>query len=91
MTKKRIVYRVHYDRAGKFWRTTWVSLDGYVNEMPAKATKDWAVYYAVEEARARWRVNGERTQVIVKNKNGRIAKGGHGERTYGKDPRRSKG
>ena len=87
MTKKRIVYRVHYDRAGKFWRTTWVSLDGYVNEMTVRDCKSVAVAYAVEEARARWRVHGELTQVVVKNKNGRIGR----EMTYGKDPRRSKG
>ena len=34
---------------------------------------------------------GGRARLIVKNRNGRIAKGGHGERTYGADPRRTRG
>lgn len=87
MAKKRVVYRVQYDRVTGLWHTNWVSLDGWQNEMRARATKAEAVYYAAEEARARWRVNGELTQVVVKNKNGRIGR----EMTYGKDPKRSKG
>lgn len=87
MTKKRIVYRVHYNRAEKDWSVTWKSLDGYVNEMAPFDTKGDAVYVAVDEARARWKVNGELTQVVVKNKNGRIGR----EMTYGKDPKRRKG
>jgi hypothetical protein len=53
-------------------------------------TKAGAVSLGSATCRAILREGGL-AQLIVKNKNGRIAKGGHGERTYGKDPRRSRG
>lgn len=88
--RKRVVYRVHYvGRAVSHWKwqVTMIRLDGMREIFSRWSTKARAVASAVEEARARWRISGELTQVVVMNKDGRISR----EMTYGKDPARRKG
>lgn len=85
--RKRVVYRVHYVGRRTYWAVTMVNLAGWKRELGQFDLKSHAIDCAVEEAKARRALTGELTQVVVHNKNGRIAF----ERTYGKDPARRKG
>lgn len=50
-------------------------------------TKAQAVRFAVDLARGRWQTDGQLGTLKIKGRAGRI----QDERTYGKDPRRTKG
>lgn len=85
--RKRVVYRVHYVGREKVWAVTMASLDGVKIRIYSLRTKRDATDSAVIEARGRWRLAGQLTQVVVHGKDGRIS----WERTYGQDPARRKG
>jgi hypothetical protein len=88
---KRIVYRVTYRPKGYLnsgqarWRIAWHGLAGAPCHLWAD-TQTAAVKQAVGGARNHWR-DGRHAQVVLHGRNGRI----RWERTYGRDPRRSKG
>lgn len=81
MKKKRAIYNVHFSKTLKHWRK-WVitlrsgKLIGWAIEKPE------AISIAVSLART-----NQPSQVVIYKEDGRI----QSERTYGNDPRRSKG
>ena len=87
MARRRVVYRVHYVGRIGMWGVTRIGPDGFKDRIQNTPTKALAVALAVEEARGRWRLTGQLTQVVVHSKDGRIS----WERTYGQDPARRKG
>jgi hypothetical protein len=82
---KRIIYELRWSKANDQWM---LSRRG---EVPFKymgwLNKKASIASAATIARTHHEENGKLTQLVVRNKNGRIAF----ERTYGKDPRRRKG
>jgi hypothetical protein len=82
-TAKRVVYRV------RWWSGRWVLYrDGEaVHGMTSELTKNQAVSMGAEYARALRESEGTPSQLVIHGKNGKI----QSERTYGNDPRRSKG
>ena len=58
----------------------------FVFEYPSE-TKKWVVWRAAYWRRCAWEDEGELSQLIIYKRNGQI----QSERSYGRDPRRSKG
>jgi Zn-finger nucleic acid-binding protein len=83
---KRIRWEVRYDKSRQCWSIfrdrEWT--DGW-------STKCRAVKYSAYCCRVNWTDRGELSELTIKNKNGQIGKGSSGRRTYGKDPRGTKG
>ena len=79
----RIVFRVRFDKKRKRWNIVHPN-DGVV---AWRRTKFLTVQLGAQRARDVYKSSGTFSQLVVHNKNGRIAF----ERTYGGDPRRSKG
>jgi hypothetical protein len=78
---KRLIYRVQWNRQIGMWRV-YIGRDHYHSTLLQRE----AIEEAVGAARVQWNT-GRPTQVVLHGKNGRI----RWERTYGRDPRRSKG
>jgi hypothetical protein len=83
-TAKRVICRVRWISGDKEFR--WhMTLD--LTFFAHFVTKRRAVEFAADYCRSMRESEGSPAQLVVHNKNGRIAF----ERTYGDDPRRSKG
>lgn len=80
---KREVWSVRWDKSSRWWHV----VDHLRNVIYSYRVKAVAVSTAASECRGVWEGGGNLAQLRVFNKNGRIAF----ERTYGKDPRRTKG
>lgn len=80
---KRIVFRIQWDRPRKKWAIYW-GKQYQCDLFPQSSAVAFAVEWANEQL---WRRYGKPTQVVLHGKDGRI----RWERTYGRDPRRSKG
>lgn len=81
MSGKREVWSVRWNKGSELWD---ILCERW--HVASEATKKLAVSDAADRCRSRQAV-GELVQLKVYNKNGRIAF----ERTYGRDPRRTKG
>lgn len=79
---KRIVFRVRWIKSPKSWE---VHRDGEM--VKTLQRKSSAVHDGARLARDTYESEGTPTQLVVHNKKGRICF----ERSYGNDPRRSKG
>ena len=82
-TKARTVFHVVYDRERKKWAT---NVAGF-SVRPFEFTKEVAASYARAVADGLWRHDRIKTQVVIHNRDGKIAR----EYTYGADPQRSRG
>jgi hypothetical protein len=82
-TAKRIIFRVRWVKTIKRWQVTQegTAMFESVN------VKTEAISIGANYAKSMLESEGSPSQLVVHNKNGRIAF----ERTYGNDPRRSKG
>lgn len=93
MARKRVIYRVRAatrkERAAEF--LPWVVLRRNTSGAWVIAyqceTKRGAIFVGSGEARSEWRILRQPTQLVVHNRDGRIAF----EATYGSDPRRRVG
>lgn len=83
---KRIVFRVMWERKGKWWKV--VGPSGKVIFYREK--KADAVSCGRMAGRDQWLGLGHLAQLVIHNKDGKIQRG-NGEATYGHDPKRSKG
>lgn len=83
---KRAVYRVKPPLDGKRygWR---IVCPGGSGDWYTRETKRAAVSQARTWARKRWENTGQTAQLVVHNRNGRLAF----EHTYGRDPERRRG
>ena len=83
---KRIRWEVKPNKGIFPWRIT---RDGKIHRfMMAKAV---AVNIAADDCRYELDEFGTLSELFIKNRNGKIGKGSNGRRTYGKDPRGTKG
>lgn len=74
------------DRARDAWLQPWtVSRDG--ERLATRPTQAEAIEFATTTARCAWRTRQQLGQVRIKGRNGKI----RDERTYGADPRDTKG
>lgn len=73
--------------------TSWrlVSENVIIFEVDLPFTKQRAISRAARYCRDLWEEQGEASQLRIRNKNGRYAKGRNGERSYGCDSRRRSG
>lgn len=85
MKEKRKVYRVQYVAKNHFWKCTATSASGSFDGW-LSGTNETKATFVSRVAREIAQFVGL-NQLVVHNKDGRIAF----ERTYGADPRRSKG
>lgn len=80
----------------RFW-VTWRKADKYwaikrtgAGVLGLYKNKEQAISIAAGTART-WAKTGGNAELFIHNKDGSIGKGSHGRRTYGKDPRKSRG
>jgi hypothetical protein len=84
-TAKRIIFRVQWNRSNGLWH---ILRDGELVDLTGtRPVKRDAIQRAAEYCRDMLESEGTPSQLVVHSKNGRICF----ERTYGNDPRRSKG
>jgi len=81
-TAKRVVFRVRWILQPKSWE---VHRDGEM--VKTLQRKSSAIHDGARLARDTYESEGTPTQLVIHGKNGKI----QSERTYGNDPRRSKG
>jgi len=86
--KPRKVYHLTYDSEIFTRIGGWViKLEGSDKILHKYGFKEDAIYYQSRELRMKWKGKKELAQLIIHRKDGRF----HSERTYGKDPIKSKG
>lgn len=83
----RIIYSVRWIKKSELWVVTCENSGVRKSNIAWRSLKTEAVATGVLWARDDWKFRGHKTQLKVYKKNGQIAY----ERTYGKDPERSKG
>lgn len=83
---KRIRWSVKWDAKKGRWQVR----QGTELKFDLRA-KSLAIQGAAAECNIRHRASGECSELFIYNKNGRIGTGSSGRRTYGKDPKGSKG
>ena len=85
---KRTVYELRWAKAAKHW----ILCRGTIQERGyAGLTKAYACKDARQWVRQQWEESGRPCQLLVKNKDGRIASGGGAEASFGCDSRRRRG
>jgi len=85
----RVVIEVRWSKAEKVW--TIKRQDGYGAVLAYVEEKKAAVRRGAQEARAWRQKTGERVELVLFRKDGRIATGHDARRSYGADPRRIPG
>ena len=89
MAKKRITYEISYDSEIFGRRGGWVlKKHGVAKPIDKWGTKKEAIHWSTRRLRMDWFYEFIRSELIIKNKDGRISKD---KRTYGNDPREIKG
>lgn len=83
---KRFEYHITYDKRAKRWvcRVGGAFVD-------ADLTKSWLICNVATELSYAEAVFGDRIELIIHRKDGTIGKGPGSRRSYGGDPKRSKG
>jgi hypothetical protein len=83
---KRIRWEVRFSRAKGIW-CVYRGKSRRFGAHPKTEAVKWAVFFCV----ARFDIEGEPSELIIKNRDGRIGKGSGSRRSYGLDPRKSRG
>lgn len=86
--KKRSVFRVEWNKRDKIWGVLAPGKWGTgVGPLWVAKYKLGAIHEGADIARKIWKNKGQITQLVIHAKDGHICS----ERTYGRDPRKSKG
>lgn len=87
--KKRMVFRIRWIKKVKHWKL--LDNRGAMVDFGAEfLRKIDLVKSSREYCKGLWKEDGQLTQLVIHNKDGKIQRG-NGEATYGNDPQRSKG